>query len=122
MEKRSNVVYMDDIKELKIELEQYLDRLLNGLDQYNEAFLNSEYTKTSTLFAGLLEGFQWVNRSLQLMQEEYNVQKFETEIKNQYIELLNAMEAKDEILIKDILLYEIKDSIEDLKLELASLS
>jgi hypothetical protein len=112
---------MNDTKELKVELQKYLDKLIVGIESYNEAFLNGEYTKTNTLLEGLLEGFQWVERSLQLIKEEYSIQKNQEMIKSQYIELLSAMEVKDDILTKDILLYEIKDSLEDLKLELASL-
>lgn len=106
---------MDNLKIQQLELldtaYEYMGRLLKGIEQITYYFDIGEYTKGNQLLSEFIEGYDWLLQALELTQTLHQHLISFNNIEEIVEPLLEAIENKDYVLIKDILQYEIKEQI-----------
>lgn len=99
-------------------LNEYLDKLIPGVEAVVQAFRMQEDSKALSLFTQLLEGLQWTLDVVVLTEPtlwkngiNINVEKVQDVLK----EINEAFEHQDFVLLPDILEYELLEAFNDWK-------
>ena len=94
---------MDNREEILITAKNYMERLIPGIDNISEKFINGEKEAMEDLL-DVVEGIQYISKVLKLIEIKENIIEF----LNSYLnEIINAIENEDYILIGDLMKYEL---------------
>ncbi|MDQ0156916.1 hypothetical protein [Robertmurraya andreesenii] len=109
------------INDITTSIYQYVERALPELKQLSDDFYQSSKASFWDKLSDLLEGIQWIHESIMLIDKEKlrpaNWDKYlitASSFESNFPTLLEALEAQDNILIADILSYEITPLFQDL--------
>lgn len=83
----------------------YLTRMDNAVPDIIKSYRNGELIRASNDMVLLAEGLQWLNEILYLTKAFHKVDSFE--LKELYLECIEALENNDNVLIADLLEYEL---------------
>lgn len=105
---------MDNINECR-EINNYLSKLIPAIENAGNKFCKNEKEEGYKLTILIADGIQWVIGMI----SSYNVialsEKQISELNNKLIQVVEAMEIGDYILVGDLLTYEIKPELELIK-------
>ena len=85
----------------------YIKKLIVGVEKYLENMNDNKISESVDLLISIIEGLEWEVNALSLIKEKVNI-KLDIEESNLiFINLSNALENKDYVLITDLFEYEI---------------
>lgn len=94
---------MNNKQEILITAKNYMERLISGIDNISEKFINGEEDVMKELL-DVVDGIQYISKVLKLIEIKENI----IESLNYYLnEIINAIENEDYILIGDLMKYEL---------------
>lgn len=92
---------------------EYLTRITNAIPDIVKAYRTGELNKASNQMVLLSEGLQWLNEVFNLTKELHKIDN--VEVKEIYLEFLEAFENDDNVLLADLLEYELLPKIHQWK-------
>jgi hypothetical protein len=105
------------------EVENYIPRLIEGIDNIVKLFTQGNEPEGYQLLMQLFEGIEWLNMLLGHMEKDMQINEmmfniinkaeFVDQWQNSIEELLSAMENQDTIFLSDILEYEVTPVLKD---------
>lgn len=102
---------MNNTEEILITARNYMERLIPGIDNISEKFINDENEAMKDLLDGI-EGIQYVAKVLTLIEIDVNI----IESLNSYLnEIISAIENEDYILVGDLIKYEVIPVLSEVK-------
>ena len=109
------------VNDILLTTEGYINRARPQLVNLSEEFYDNPNSDTWNRFTQLIEGIQWINEMLTVIENStkkpsnwIGFLKLSTELKEELINLKEAMENIDNILIGDLIQYEIMAKFESL--------
>ncbi len=100
-------------KELVVSLKEYLERFIPGTQKAVKWLQQGEEQKALEAIVDIAEGLEWISEAISLTQELYSSVLETDKINDFLIQLNQALEESDTVLIADILEYEIIPIIEE---------
>lgn len=100
-------------KEMSIELENYLKRAIPAVTDLAEDFYYQPSNETWDSFIQFLDGLNWIIVTLEFINDN-NYSENLINMKGHFLELKEALDNKDTIIIGDLLNYEYKPQYEEL--------
>lgn len=108
------------IKETLEEIDNYLPKLKKGCIETADLFRNGNFNNANKKYQNIIEGISWYSQTITNIVNLVNKEKYITKINNKLIslneilnELMQAYGNEDNILIADVLEYEIPEFIDD---------
>lgn len=96
-------------------ISEYMVNLLNGINKAIEYFQAGEDRKGYDLIPSIADGIQWVSEALTVTKEIHKQDLNLQNINEKLIEIVDAMENGDYILIGDLFQYELTPILEDIQ-------
>lgn len=116
------------VNEFLLSIEDYVERATPKVKELSESFYNVPSNELWDQFTQLLEGINWlysviliVDKEKVFVEEWSELYAIAIKFEEQFPELLEAVESKDNIVIADILQYEIIELFETIKKEIKSI-
>ncbi|MDH4618255.1 hypothetical protein [Brevibacillus sp. AY1] len=108
------------VDEVMDSLSGYLSNVLPQLESLSKEFYQDPEPKTWVEFSELIEGLQWINQALNFLQEKnvVTLEELVSSLDSSIVNLLQAIEVTDTILVADIINYEISDILNQIHLEI----
>ncbi|QXM05173.1 hypothetical protein [Crassaminicella indica] len=100
------------VKETTEELNTYLPKMINGIENFVEYVMQSKEQDAQKLLPVIFEGLEWIAQAIYLKNRIKQGTMKEQELVEKLPLLIDAYENRDFILISDILDYEIKPILE----------
>lgn len=109
------------IQDIVDSIQQYVERALPEIKQLADSFYQSSQSESWDKLHDLIEAIQWIHESIVLIDREkakpYDWDKFlitASSFENIFPNMMEALEARDNILIADILTYEISPLFQEI--------
>ncbi len=93
----------------------YIKKLIVGIKKYIEYMTSGRISESGDLLISIIEGLDWEVKALSLIKEKLNIDLDISEVNAVLIDLSNAIQNNDYVLITDLFEYEILPILEKWK-------
>ncbi|OON99166.1 MAG: hypothetical protein ATN35_01960 [Epulopiscium sp. Nele67-Bin004] len=100
--------------ELLQDMQEYIEKLIKAIEMTGDKFGESKPVEAYGILGHMAEGLVWLTQGVTAYKDNVEELDIETARLNELLgEMVDAMESQDEILIMDLLEYELKEVLEE---------
>ncbi len=100
--------------ELLQDMQEYIEKLIKAIETTGQKFEEAKPAEAYEILGHMAEGLVWLTQGVTAYKDNVEDLDIETARLNELLgEMVDAMESQDEILIMDLLEYELKEVLEE---------